>query len=380
MFDLPDVAVVLPLTSERRFEPLPVYEGLYTPPAQAGQPSSAPAPVAATTSDRSRNPLRPTLLDEMIGQPKLRSMMRRVIDASKVTGQPLDHLLLVGASGTGKSTIANIVANELGVAVYQQQAPISHETLLALRTTMNDGDVLFIDEIHQQAIAERRGKSASTEPEVLFNVMEDRTIVTGSGVLPFPAITVIGATTDEGMLPDPFINRFPLRPVLEPYAEDDLTWMAYCNARALSCVIDHDAAVAFMRACRGTPRVVNNYVKNAASLAPTGYIDHTLALEVLFDLNGVTEDGLTADMQNILTFLVTRARRENKEGDVTYQASVSTLATAIGKSRDQKAVQLRIEPYLIERGFLQVGHGGRRLTDAGVMRALRLFNSDTVKV
>jgi Holliday junction DNA helicase RuvB len=152
----------------------------------------------------------------MIGQDRTKALMRRVIDATLKRRQPLDHVLFVGPSGTGKSTLANVIANELGVDCYQVEAPVSHDTLLALREVMRDGDVLFIDEIHQQAIMERRGRSVSTQPEVLYHVLEDRTIVTETGVLPFPAITVIGATTDEGMLPDAFVNRFPLRPALEP--------------------------------------------------------------------------------------------------------------------------------------------------------------------
>jgi Holliday junction DNA helicase RuvB len=321
------------------------------------------------------NPLRPTTLDTMIGQDRLRSMMRRVIDSALVNRQPLDHLLLVGASGTGKSTIAGIVGNELGANVYQVEAPISHETLLDLREVMQDGDVLFIDEIHQQAIMERRGKVSSTQPEVLFNVMEDRTIVTGSGVLDYPAITLIGATTDEGMLPDPFINRFALRPVIAPYTVDDLAVMAGHNAAALACVIDGDAARLFAGAARLTPRVLNNYVKNAASLTPAGHIDLPVAEEVLFDLNGVTEDGLTADMQDMLRFMYSRCKKIDKSGVISYKASVSTIATAIGKSRDQKAVQLRVEPYLILAGFVQVGSNGRLLTDAGVRRARQLSST-----
>ena len=102
-------------------------------------------------------------------------------------------------------------------------------------------------------------------------------------------------------------------------------------------------------------------------------IDADVAAEVLFDLNGVTEDGLTRDMQNMLTFLLTKGKRVKADGEVVYQASVNTVATGIGKSRDSKAIALRVEPYLIEQGYLQVGHGGRNLTDAGVKRAEELI-------
>jgi Holliday junction DNA helicase RuvB len=242
--------------------------------------------------------------------------------------------------------------------------------LLELREAMLDGDVLFIDEIHQQALAERRGKTADTQPEVLFSVMEDRTLVAGGSVIDFPAITVMGATTDEGLLPDAFVNRFPLRPQLDTYTEADLTRIAGMNARVLGVEITLEAAIKLARASRGVPRQVNNYVRNGASLATT--IDAALADVVLGELNRVTEDGLTLDMQRTLTFLYTRGKRTTRRR-TTYQASIGTIATAIGKSRDSKAVTLRVEPYLIEKGYLQVGHGGRMLTPAGVKRAKELL-------
>jgi Holliday junction DNA helicase RuvB len=330
--------------------------------------SAVPAP--SNLEERGSNPLRPTRLARMIGQERTRALLKRVISSAMSRNVPLDHVLLVGGSGLGKTTLGNIIANEIGVLCYQVEAPISHDTLLALREVMRDKDVLMIDEIHQQAIMERRGKTSSTQPEVLYQVLEDRSILTDAGVLPYPAITVIGATTDEGMLPDPFINRFPLRPVLEPYSTYDLAQIAMHNAEALGVPMGWDAAYLFAGASRGVPRQINNYVRNGAMLASR--IDEEIAHEVLAELNRVTLDGLTLDMQKILVFLATRAKRTNGDGEITYQASVNTLATAIGKARDTKAVQLRIEPYLIERGFLQVGHGGRKLTDEGLERAVEL--------
>jgi Holliday junction DNA helicase RuvB len=340
---------------------------LKTPPPAQEQPK----PVRA--SDRTRNPLRPSTFGEVIGQERAVSMMRRVVEASKTRQEPLDHVLLVAPSGTGKTTFSNVVANELGVDVYPVEAPVSSETLLTLREVMRDGDILQIEEVHQQAIMERRGRSAATEPEVLYNVLEDRTIASGTEILRFPHITVIGTTTDEGMLPEPFLNRFPLRPVLESYDENEIGVMAIWNAEQLDRRMTPEAAWMFALASRGTPRVVNNYVKNAALLADD-LIDEDVAKEVLFVLNGVTEDGLTRDMQNMLVFLYQRGQRTKADGEVVYQASVNTIATGIGKSRDSKAIALRVEPFLIEQGFVQVGHGGRTLTDAGIKRAEELLN------
>jgi Holliday junction DNA helicase RuvB len=332
---------------------------------------TAPVHAPVTATARTANPLRPELLEDMLGQEKVRKLLRRVIDAAEARCVPLDHVLLIGASGLGKSTVAHVIANELEVDCYQLQAPVSTETLLALRTTMSDFDVLFIDEIHQQAVADRRGRSAQTDPEALYHVLEDRKLVTATGVLDYPHVTVIGATTDEGMLPDPFINRFPLRPVLEPYTTRELARIAKYNADALGVIITWDAALAFARAARGVPRQINNYVRNGAMLGAAINVD--VAEEVVRDLNRTTDDGLTLDMQRTLVFLYRRGKRTNRTaGTTTYQASVATISTALGKARDTKAVVLRVEPYLIERGYLHVGHGGRALTDSGVKRAKEL--------
>ena len=341
--------------------------------AAFGSPEAASSTITATETDaRSGNVLRPVTFEDVIGQPKAKSLIARMVSVAKQRGVPLDHVLMVGPSGTGKTTLANVIAHELGARVYMLEAPISHDTLVELAGVMEDGDILFLDEIHQQAVADRRGRQSATQPEVLFSVMEDRTLPTGQGVLQFPHITLIGATTDEGALPDAFINRFPIKPRLEKYTEDEMTTIAVANGQALGLGMGPTVARIFARASRGIPREVNNFVRNAAMLTDFR-VTEQLAFEVLADLNGVAEDGLTRDMQNMLTFLLTRARRETGDGVVTYQASVNTIATALGKSRDAKAIALRVEPYLIEMGYIQVGHGGRSLTEAGQLRALELL-------
>lgn len=338
--------------------------------------AASPPPSPVNTADRTSNPLRPSSFAEMIGQEKAVGMMERVVAAAQRQSQPLDHVLLVGPSGTGKSTFSHVIAAELGVDVYEVEAPVSHETLLQLREVMGDGDLLRIEEIHQQAIMERRGRGAATQPEVLYAVMEDRTLTSGTGILPFPHITIVGTTTDEGMLPDPFLNRFPLRPRLAAYDVGDIAVMAVWNAEQLGLRITVEAASRMAAAARGVPRQINNYLKNASSLVGAdGVVSLAVAEEVLFDLNGVTADGLTPDMQAMLTFLYTRAKRTMGDGEVRYQASVNTIATGIGKSRDSKAIALRVEPYLIEQGLIQVGHGGRTLTDQGVERARELLEA-----
>jgi len=328
------------------------------------------APRPSSTDDRSKNPLRPESFAEVIGQPAAVSMMSRVVESCERRDVPLDHVLLVGAAGTGKSTFSHVIAHELGVEVYEVEAPVDRDTLLELRTTMQDRDILRIEEIHQQAIMERRGKSAATQPEVLYAIMEDRVMPAGAGLLDFPEITIIGTTTDEGMLPEPFLARFPIRPRLEPYDRDALIKMARWNGEKLNIVVTPTAAELFADASRGVPRQVNNYVKNAAMLTED-VVDPVIAREVLHDLNGVTPDGLTTDMQRMLTFLLTKGKHETAKG-TAYRASINTIATALGKSRDSKAIALRVEPYLIEQGLIQIGQG-RILTDAGIERAGELL-------
>jgi Holliday junction DNA helicase RuvB len=326
-----------------------------------------------STQDRSKNVLRPETFADVVGQDRAKRLIQRMVENARRRNRRLDHLLMVGPSGTGKTTLAHVAAHELDAQVWQLEAPISTDTLLELRESMEPGDVLFIDEIHQQAISERRGKSASTQPEVLFGVMEDFTIATAQGILAFPEITVMGATTDEGMLPDAFVNRFPIKPRLERYSEQDMVKIAEHNAKALGVRLGDGSAEIFAKASRGVPREVNNFMRNAAALTDY-YVTPELASEVVQDLNGMTLDGLTADMQAMLTFIYTTGKHTRQaDNETTYSASVGTIATGIGKSRDQKAIQLRVEPWLIEKGYVQVAPRGRALTDAGIVRARELL-------
>ena len=334
-------------------------------------PPAPPRPVNA--GERSHNALRPQHFEEVIGQDAAVAMMTRFILTAKRRKVSLDHVLAIGPAGTGKSTFSHVVGNELDVDVFEVEAPVSRETLLELRLVMKDRDILRIEEIHQQAVMERRGKSNATQPEVLYAIMEDRVMPSGAGLIEFPDITIIGTTTDEGLLPDPFLARFPVRPHLEPYGPEALAHMARWNGEKLGLVVAPTAADLFAGAARGTPRQINNYVKNAGMLTDD-VVDLDLAKEVL-EFNGVTRDGLTRDMQNMLTFLLTKGKHETSKGTV-YRASVNTIATGIGKSRDSKAIALRVEPHLIERGFIQIGQG-RILTAAGIQRAEELLNNSS---
>lgn len=359
---------------EQRGDELYQFQQRYAPPVVTVEVPVAPKAMLqpVRTDERTSNLLRPNTFDDIVGQERAKNLLKRMVSICKARETPMDHVLLVGPSGTGKTTFAHVIAHELGARVFQLEAPISHDTLIELATTMHDGDILFLDEVHQQAAGDRRGASSNMQPEVLFGVMEDHTLTTAGGVMQFPHITLMGATTDEGALPDAFINRFPIRPRLDRYSIEDMATIAEHNAEALAMWLEPEAALIFARASRRVPREINNFVRNGAMLTEFE-ITEELALEVVRDLNGTTLDGLTRDMCAMLTFLYTRARRVRQgDGTVTYQASVSTVATAIGKSRDTKAIQLRVEPFLIEEGYVQVTGGGRMLTDTGVLRAMQL--------
>jgi Holliday junction DNA helicase RuvB len=333
--------------------------------------NNLPALRPVSTGDRSDNPLRPSNLEEMVGQPTLKRLMRRIIDGARDYNAVLDHVLLAGSSGTGKTTLAHIIANELGRDCYQVDAPVSHELLTELGRVMRRGDILFVDEIHQQVAGDRRTANKAANAETFYHVMEDRKLATARGVVDFPEITIIGATTDTGLLPEPFLARFPLKPHLERYSVSDMTELARRNAAVLMIDITEGGATMLANASRNNPRQMNSYVRNARTLYAAS-IDDAIAREIIVELNATTLDGLTADMAGMLRYLLSQERYVRATGETRYQASVNSIATAIGKSRDTKAVALYVEPYLIERGFVQVAHGGRILTPTGVQRARQL--------
>lgn len=342
-------------------------------PAMPTAASAAPeVTIEPITGKESSNPLRPRTLDEMIGQPKLKPLLAQLIAAAKATGRPLDHLLLVGASGTGKTTVATVIGNAIGARVFAPRAPLDMGVLGALRKTVRDGDVIFVDEIHLQVSGDRRGITQACDSESFYLLLEDGVLATASGPVPFPKVTWIGATTDVGLLPEPLSMRFPIQPRLAPYTPADMELIAYGNARALRVPCEDAVYAIFGGASRGVPRQVNNYMRAARQLAANGPVTAVLARQVVEDLASTTLDGLTQSMQIVLRYLYAYCGRDTKDGRV-YSASVNTLATAAGHGRDTKAISLLVEPYLLQRGLLQVRPTGRTLTEAGVARARQLL-------
>lgn len=320
---------------------------------------------------RSANELRPETFEAMVGQERLKVLLARIVANTLASGAPLDHMLLVGSAGTGKTTFAQVIAHELGRDVYQLKAPVAQDVFEELARVCSDGDVVIVDEIHMQVSGDRRGVTQAADPETFFTVMEDQRLMSPSGMIEFPQVTFIGCTTDAGLLPEPFLARFPLAPQLDPYTDSDMLKLAVANALSLELRVTVEACAIFAKASRDIPRQVNTYVRNARALAAGAQTNEALAIEIVEELNSTTLDGLTRDMQNMLKFLL-RSRRESKDGTVSYQAGLNSIATACGKSRDSKAIALYVEPYLIERGYVGVTHGGRQLTDAGIERAREL--------
>lgn len=345
------------------------------PPAPA-QRASAPVepqlPVLKPISGKeSTNPLRPHWLSEVVGQDKLKPLLRRLVESARARHQPLNHLLFVGASGTGKTTLATALGNEVGTRVFALKAPVDMLILESLRRTARDGDVVFVDEIHMQVSGDRRGITQACDPESFYLLLEDGVLATPTGPMPFPKVTWIGATTDVGLLPEPLSNRFPLQPRLSPYTAEDMEQIATNNAKALGLPCADGVCKLFADASRGVPRQVNNYMLAAGALAADSTVDRELAREVVEDLAGTTLDGLTDSMQIVLRYLLSCGRMS--KGEMVYSASVNNLATAAGHGRDTKAISLLVEPYLLQRGLIQVRPTGRTLTQAGITRARQLI-------
>lgn len=335
------------------------------------QEQTSTVTLKPSTDTASRNPLRPRTLDEMIGQESLKPLLRRLIDKARAERRPLDPLLLVGGAGTGKTTMAGVIAHELGTRVFELKAPLTTDVLMALRESAHDGDVVFVDEIHMQVSGDRRGITQAADPEAFYMLLEDHVLATSTGPLDFPLVTWIGATTDVGLLPEPLTMRFTFQPRLQPYTVEEMARIARANASAFKLALAPGVAELFAKASRATPRVMNSYVRGARSLCQGGVVDGVLARVVVTELFSTTLDGLTESMQIVLRFLYSNCRRPTRDG-VIYTASVNTLATAAGHGRDTKAIALLVEPYLFQRGLLEVRPSGRTLTPAGVERARQL--------
>ena len=299
--------------------------------------------------------IRPKLLADYVGQPQVREQMDIFIKAAKLRQDALDHLLIFGPPGLGKTTLANIVANEMGVNIRTTSGPVLEKAgdLAAMLTNLEPHDVLFIDEIHRLSPAIE---------EVLYPAMEDYQldIMIGEGPaarsikLDLPPFTLVGATTRAGSLTSPLRDRFGIVQRLEFYSVEDLTSIVARSAGCLNLDLEQQAAFEVARRSRGTPRIANRLlrrVRDYADVRNGGIISVDVAKQALSMLD-VDDAGFDYLDRKLLSAVI-----ERFDGG---PVGLDNLAAAIGEERD--TIEDVLEPYLIQQGFLQRTPRGRIAT------------------
>ena len=306
---------------------------------------------------RIENHLRPQLLEDYIGQAKAKEMLKIYIEAAKARGEALDHLLFYGPPGLGKTTLAGIIANEMNVNMKITSGPAIEKPgeMAAILNNLQEGDVLFVDEIH------RLNRQVE---EVLYPAMEDYAIdiMIGKGAsarsirLDLPKFTLVGATTRAGMLTAPLRDRFGVVTRMEYYTVEELKMIILRSAKVLEVGIDENGAYAMARRSRGTPRLANRLLKRVRDFAQVkynGYITEEVA-DYALDLLDVDKEGLDQTDRGILLAMI-----EKFGGG---PVGLETLAASIGE--DPGTIEDVYEPYLLKNGFIQRTPRGRVVTDA----------------
>ena len=299
--------------------------------------------------------IRPRYFEEYIGQSALKSTLKISIEAAKKRELPLDHILFYGPPGLGKTTLASVIATEMGPNIKITSAPALERPrdIIGILMSLKAGDILFIDEIH------RLNKISE---EILYPAMEDfyLDMTTGKSQslktirIPIPKFTLIGATTKAGSLSSPLRDRFGIIHRLEFYTEEELTMVIKRTAGILDVEIDEKGAQAVARRSRGTPRIANRLVKRVRDYAivkSDGFIDAKTADNAL-DILQIDKFGLDNTDRCLLNIIA-----EKYNGG---PVGIETLATALGE--DVKTIEDVYEPYLVQKGFIQRTPRGRKLT------------------
>jgi len=315
----------------------------------------APEPLEEDTL--SGNLLRPPSLNDYVGQERLRANLRVFIEAALRRGEPLDHVLLSGPPGLGKTTLAYIVAHEMGVNIETTSGPILERPgdLAAILTNLKQGDVLFIDEIH---------RLSPVVEEVLYPAMEDfqLDILIGQGPsarsikIDLPHFTLVGATTRSGLLTAPLRDRFGVVSRLEYYTPEELEIIVRRSARILDIRVVEDGAREIARRSRGTPRIANRLLRRVRDFAEVrhgGVVDRAVSDQALAALD-VDEMGLDRMDRRILTIIIDQFRG----GPV----GIETLSASVSEQKD--TLEDVYEPYLIQQGYLVRTARGRMATEA----------------
>jgi Holliday junction DNA helicase RuvB len=309
--------------------------------------------------------LRPRTLEEYVGQEKAKGNLRIFIDAAKKRGEALDHVLLYGPPGLGKTTLSNIIAAEMGVNIKSTSGPVIERPgdLAAILTNLEAGDVLFIDEIH---------RLSHVVEEILYPAMEDfqLDIIIGQGPsartikLDLPKFTLVGATTRAGLLSSPLRDRFGVISRLEFYTDEELAFIVRRSARILGMEITPDASLELARRSRGTPRIANRLlrrVRDFAQIMADGIVTRSVVDESLRLLE-VDEMGFDNMDRTVLLTII------DKFGG--GPVGLETLAAAICEESD--TIEDVIEPFLIQHGFINRTPRGRVATRAAYLHFGRI--------
>lgn len=302
--------------------------------------------------------LRPRTFDVFTGQEKLKRNLQIFVEAAKGRGEPLDHLLLFGPPGLGKTTLANIVANEMNANIHTTSGPVLERPgdLAGVLTNLEEGDVLFIDEIHRVSHIVEEYLYPAME-DYCIDIMIDKGANARSVKINIPPFTLIGATTRSGLLTAPMRARFGIVERFSYYEPEALEEIVKRSAKILKIEIDQDGACQIARRSRGTPRIANRLlrrVRDYAQVKADGRITGKVADQALHMLE-VDDEGLDVMDKKILSYIL----NECEGGPV----GINHLAVGVGESPE--TLEELYEPYLIQRGFLKRTSSGRVLTRRG---------------